>query len=67
MNTSIQVRTRTPAAISPVPEHTPIYDMNAYLARQKQRKFAYFRKTCIDTLSFCFASVTTFSLLFLGA
>lgn len=66
MNNSIQVRTRTPALITPAPEHTPIYDMNAYLHRQKQRKFIHFRKTCIDTLSFCFATVTTFSLLFLG-
>lgn len=67
MKKQIQVRTRTTALITPAPEHTPIYDMNAYLQRQKQRKFIHFRKTCVDTLSFCMASVTTFSLLFLGA
>lgn len=66
MTRQIQIRTRTPAPITPAPEHTPIYDMNAYLHRQKQRKFIHFRKTCIDTMSFCFATMTTFSLLFLG-
>lgn len=67
MKKQIQARTRAPALITRAPEHTPIYDMNAYLQRQKQRKFIHFRKTCVDTLSFCMASVTTFSLLFLGA
>ena len=66
MNKSIQVRTRVPAQITPAPEHTPIHDMGAYFKRQKQRKLAHFRKNCIDTLSFCFATVTTFSLLFFG-
>lgn len=66
MKKQIQVRTRTPTPITPAPEHSPIYDMGAYLKRQKQRKIIHFRKTCIDTLSFCFATVTTFSLLFWG-
>ena len=66
MNRQIQVRSRVPAQITPAPEHTPIHDMGAYFKRQKQLKLLHFRKTCIDTLSFCFATVTTFSLLFLG-
>ena len=66
MKRQIQARTRVPAPITPAPEHTPIHNMGAYFKRQKQLKLLHFRKTCIDTLSFCFATVTTFSLLFLG-
>ncbi|MFN4366492.1 MAG: hypothetical protein ACK4GA_02490 [Acinetobacter sp.] len=66
MNNSIQVCTRAPAIQAQVLEHTPIYDLDAYLERQKKLKFVNLRKACIETFSFCFTVVFTFSFLFLG-
>lgn len=66
MKNQIQVRTRVPAPITPASEHTPIYDLDAYLERQKNLKLVSLRKACIDTLSFCFTVMFTFSFLFLG-
>lgn len=63
-----QIQARAPAHLNSaqVLEHTPIYDLDAYLERQKKLKFLSLRKACIDTLSFCFTVVITFSFLFLG-
>lgn len=66
MKRQIQVRTRTPAPITPAPEHTPIYDMGAYLERQKQNKLARFRKNFIQTLTFCCAVLFVSPMLFMG-
>lgn len=66
MKKQIQVRTRVPAQITPAPEHSPIYDLDAYLKRQKKYKLLKIRQACIDTLSFYFTAVFTFSFLFLG-
>lgn len=66
MNRQIQVRTRTPAPITPAPEHTPIYDMGAYLERQKKQKILKLRKNCFEAFTFLFSVVFTFSILFLG-
>lgn len=66
MKRQIRIRTRAPAIQAQLLEHTPIYDLDAYLERQKKLRFLSLRKACIDTLSFCFTVVITFSFLFLG-
>ncbi|WP_336032969.1 hypothetical protein [Acinetobacter bereziniae] len=47
-------------------EHTPIYNWHEYQQRQKQIKFAKFRKNCIDGVTALCTVMFTCSLLFWG-
>ena len=63
MTNQIQVRTRTPAPITPAPEHTPIYDMGSYLKRQRKIKIKRIIKNTAETGMYFCASALTFSML----
>jgi hypothetical protein len=64
MKKQIQVRTHSNSA--QVLEHTPIYDLDAYLERQRKLKFARFRKNLFHTLTFCCAVLFVSPILFMG-
>lgn len=48
-----------------VREHTPIYDLPAYLQRQKKQKIVKLRNNVFQTCTFLFGVIFTFSI-FLG-
>ena len=66
MNRQIQIRTSTPSKNAQIIEHTPIYDLNAYLERQKKLKFAKYRKNLFQTLTFGCAVLCVSPILFMG-
>ena len=66
MNRQIQARASAHLKNAQVLEHTPIYDLDAYLLRQKQQKSLKLRKNCFEAFTFLFGVLFTFSFLFLG-
>ena len=66
MKRQIQVRTSASTFDKKYIEHTPIYDLEAYEKRLKQRKIQQFLKNFIDGFAFLCVAVLTFSMLFLG-
>ncbi|MDC5039412.1 hypothetical protein OHW26_11550 [Acinetobacter baumannii] len=66
MKRQIQVRTSASTFDKKYIEHTPIYDLEAYEKRLKQRKIQQFFKNLIDGFAFLCVAVLTFSMLFLG-
>ncbi len=62
-----QIRTSVSSKNSHIIEHTPIYDLDAYLARQKKLKFAKLRKNLFHTLTFCCAVLFVSPILFMGS
>ena len=61
-----QIQIRTTAPINQVKEHTPIYDLEAYEKRLKQRKIQHFFKSLLANSFILSTFVLTFSLLFIG-
>lgn len=61
-----QIQIRTTAPIIEVKEHTPIYDLEAYEKRLKQRKTQQFFKSLLTNSFILSTFVLTFSLLFIG-
>lgn len=47
-----------------VQEHTPIYDLNAYLLRQRKLKHQKLLKNFVETTVFISMAAMTFSILF---
>lgn len=66
MKRQIQARAHAHSNSAQVLEHTPIYDLDAYLQRQKKQKLVKIRKNCFEAFTFLFSVVFTFSILFLG-
>lgn len=66
MSRQIQVRAHAHSNNDQVLEHTPIYDLDSYLQRQKKQKLVKLRKNCFEAFTFLFSVVFTFSILFLG-
>lgn len=64
MKRQIQVRAHSNSV--QVLEHTPIYDLDAYLERQKKLKFAKYRENLFQTLTFCCAVLFVSPILFMG-
>ncbi|RLL46400.1 hypothetical protein D9K79_08080 [Acinetobacter cumulans] len=65
MNRQIQARACAHLKNAQVLEHTPIYDLDAYLLHQKRQKSLKLRKNCFEAFTFLFSVVFTFSI-FLG-
>ena len=61
-----QIQIRKTAPITHVQEHTPIYDLEAYEKRLKQRKTQQFFKSLLANSFILSTFVLTFSLLFIG-
>lgn len=61
-----QILVRKTAPIIQVQEHTPIYDLEAYEKRLKQRKIQQFLKSLLANSFILSTFVLTFSLLFIG-
>lgn len=61
-----QIQVRKTASIIQVQEHTPIYDLEAYEKRLKQRKIQHFFKSLLANSFILSTFVLTFSLLFIG-
>ncbi len=62
-----QIQSRPVSArIVNVQEHTPIYDLEAYEKRLKQRKIQQFLKSLLANSIILSTFVLTFSLLFIG-
>lgn len=61
-----QIQVRAHSNSTQVLEHTPIYDLDAYLQRQKKQKLVKIRKNFLEAFTFLFSVVFTFSILFLG-
>ena len=66
MKRQIQVRASAHSNSVQVLEHTPVYDLDAYLERKKKQKNVKIRKNCWEAFTFLFSVVFTFSILFLG-
>jgi hypothetical protein len=66
MNRQIQVRTSASTFDKKYIEHTPIYDLEAYEKRLKQRKIQQFLKSLLANSFILSTFVLTFSLLFIG-
>lgn len=62
-----QIKVRAHSNSAQVLEHTPIYDLGAYLERQKKLKFAKYRKNLFQTLTFCCAVLFVSPILFMGS
>lgn len=65
MKRQIQARAFAHSKNAHIIEHTPIYDLEAYEKRLKQRKIQQFFKNLIDGFAFLCVAVLTFSMLFL--
>ena len=50
-----------------VKEHSPIYDLEAYLERQRKLKQQKLLKNFVDATVFLSMAVMTFSILFMGS
>ena len=66
MKRQIQARASAHSKNAHIIEHTPIYDLDAYEKRQKQRKINQFFKSLISNSFILSTFVLTFSLLFIG-
>ena len=66
MKRQIQVRTSASTFDKKYIEHTPIYDLEAYEKRLKQRKIQQFFKNLLAKSIILSTFVLTFSLLFIG-
>lgn len=65
MKKSMQIRASSKN--SHIIEHTPIYDLDAYLERQKKLKFIRLRKNLFQTFAFCCAVMCVSPILFMGS
>ena len=65
MKRQIQARAHAHSNSTQVLEHTPIYDLDAYLQRQKKQKIVKLRNNVFQTCTFLFGVIFTFSI-FLG-
>lgn len=66
MKRQIQVRTSASTFDKKYIEHTPVYDLEAYEKRLKQRKIQQFLKSLLANSFILSTFVLTFSLLFIG-
>lgn len=66
MKRQIQARAAAHSKNAHIIEHTPIYDLDAYEKRQKQRKINQFFKSLLSNSFILSTFVLTFSLLFIG-
>jgi len=65
MKRQIQARAHAHSNSAQIIEHTPIYDLDAYLQRQKKQKSAKLLSNIFQSFTFLFGVVLTFSI-FLG-
>ena len=65
MKRQIQARAHVHSNSAQIIEHTPIYDLDAYLQRQKKQKIVKLRNNVFQTCTFLFGVIFTFSI-FLG-
>ena len=65
MKRQIQAHAHAHSNSAQVLEHTPIYDLDAYLQRQKKQKSAKLLANIFQSFTFLFGVVLTFSI-FLG-
>ena len=65
MKRQIQARAQVHSNSAQIIEHTPIYDLDAYLQRQKKQKIVKIRSNAFQTFTFIFGVIFTFSI-FLG-
>ena len=66
MKRQIQARASATYKNSHVIEHTPIYDLDAYLQRQKKLKLTQIKKNAFQALTFFCAVLLVSPILFLG-
>lgn len=65
MKRQIQARAHVHSNHAQIIEHTPIYDLDAYLQRQKKQKLSKFRNNIFQTLTFFCAVLLISPILFM--